>query len=105
MSQAQDAVRDLAAKTLSDLGIVAGELECESLLIRDGYYVGRHFRFAAARAVWFVDANTFKFYGANGQLLKVLRPQQQTIAIDQACHSGAPAASTELDPPASRSAA
>lgn len=100
MSQAQDAVRDLVFKTLKDLGAPNGELCCETLLIRDGYYVGRHFKFEHARAVWFVDANTFKFYGNDGALLKVLRLEELNATTTVAGDS-VPTA----EPEASRNAA
>ncbi len=42
----------------------------ESIMIRDGFYCGRNFRFATHRAVWFVEEEQVKIYGPDGALLE-----------------------------------
>jgi hypothetical protein len=66
------AVRQRVAQTFSDLGI-SGEGEFrESLLIRGGAYCGRRFDAPRGHAIWFVEEDEIKFYGADGKLAEVV---------------------------------
>ena len=42
---------------------------CETILIRDGFYCGRCFAYDSHRAIWFVEENVVKFYGADSEFL------------------------------------
>lgn len=42
----------------------------ESILIRDGFYCGRKFRFADYSAVWFAEEDQLKLYDPQGALLE-----------------------------------
>jgi len=65
------AVRQRVAQTFADLGISSGDEFRESLLIRGGAYCGRKFEAAKGHAVWFVEEDQIKFYGADGRLAEV----------------------------------
>jgi hypothetical protein len=65
------AVRQRVATTFANLGIADSSEFRESLLIRGGAYVGRRFQAAAGHAVWFVEEDQIKFYGADGKLAAV----------------------------------
>ena len=44
----------------------------ESMLVRDGFLVGRQFQRDGIRIVWFFDAAELKVWGSNGKLLRVV---------------------------------
>lgn len=50
----------------------------ESILIRDGFYCGRRFRFDQYSAIWFIEENQLKIYDQQGAL-------QLTVSLDEAC--------------------
>jgi hypothetical protein len=59
-------------RTIQDLGLEGTEPLGETLLTLAGYYVGREFRFNGVRAVWIASQGQIKFYGDDGQLLRVV---------------------------------
>ncbi len=61
-------LRRIINATVADLGHKTNEC-MESVLIREGYFFGRQFRFEGVRAIWFADEEVVAFYGDNGQLL------------------------------------
>jgi hypothetical protein len=67
-----DEIRDLVQRTVQELGLVDVQPLGESLLTLAGYYVGREFRFDGVRAVWIASQGQIKFYGDDGQLLRVV---------------------------------
>jgi hypothetical protein len=42
------------------------------VLIRDGYFVGRQFRYPGITAIWFAEEEVVKLHGDNGQSLGAL---------------------------------
>jgi hypothetical protein len=53
------------------------------LLTLAGYYVGREFKFAGVRAVWMASPGQLKFYGDDGEVLRVVsldEPKQAEAA-------------------------
>jgi hypothetical protein len=72
MELSAKSIRDLVHRTVQELKLVDVEQLGESLLTRAGYYVGREFRFKGVRAVWIASQRQIKFYGDDGQLLRVL---------------------------------
>jgi hypothetical protein len=49
----------------------------ESFLTLAGYYVGREFKFAGVRAVWTASQAHNKFYGDDGEVLRVVALDEQ----------------------------
>jgi hypothetical protein len=72
MEPSIESIRDLVHRTVQDLGLEAVQPLGESLLTLAGYYVGREFRFSGVRAVWIASQGQIKFYGAEGQLLRMV---------------------------------
>jgi hypothetical protein len=72
MEPSTESIRDLVQRTVRDLGLVDIQPLGESLLTLAGYYVGREFRFKGVRAVWIASQGQIKFYGDDGQVLRVL---------------------------------
>ena len=73
-SQRLALVRTALTRWLSrneDEGIEA-TIERESILIRDGFFCGRRFQLGKFRAVWFIEEDQVKIYGADGSLVEVL---------------------------------
>jgi hypothetical protein len=70
-----DPVHHLVLEIMGELvGCVADPAEItKSVLVREGHYCGRAFRFRDIRAVWFADANELKFYHDRGPLLRTVR--------------------------------
>jgi hypothetical protein len=48
----------------------------ESILIRDGFYCGRRFRFGPYSAIWFIEENQLKIFDERGAL-------QLTVGLDE----------------------
>ena len=63
-----DAVQSLFA----ELGVDSAAPMTESMLVRDGFLVGRRFQRNGIRIVWFFDAAEIKVWGADGKLLRVV---------------------------------
>lgn len=80
-------VRELVIETLRELHIPAGAGVEETILIRNGFYCGRRFATNGAHAIWFCEENQLKFYGDDGQLLRVLSQLDR-----RACPAGQPLA-------------
>ncbi|QEG41061.1 hypothetical protein [Roseimaritima ulvae] len=79
----------------------------ESIMIRDGFYCGRNFRFGTLRAVWFVEEEQVKIYQADGSLLHafktdVLETGEPTVKLFEADgeESSEPETSVEQTPAA-----
>ncbi|MGV3486959.1 MAG: hypothetical protein ACO1RT_21265 [Planctomycetaceae bacterium] len=65
---------------------VDGDVEMhESVLIRDGFYVGRRFKMSPYQAVWFMEEDEVKIHAADGQTLARL----DAAAIDLASRTPA----------------
>jgi hypothetical protein len=72
MKPSIESIRDLVHRTVQELGLEAVQPLGESLLTLAGYYVGREFRLVGVRAVWIASQGQIKFYGDDGQMLRVL---------------------------------
>lgn len=55
----------------------------ETILIRDGFYCGRRFRAESVHAIWFLEENQLKFFGADGRVVKVVCPAIASEAIEK----------------------
>ena len=73
----------------------AAAIVSESILIRDGYYVGRRFNLGSYRAVWFLEEDELKLYHASGELACVLTGE----GIDQVNGSAEVLSMPEPQPP------
>jgi hypothetical protein len=69
-------VRELVLRTVPDFGIHDTALCGETLLLRDGYYCGRSFKFEGLRAIWLTDANQVKFYSDAGRWLATIELEE-----------------------------
>jgi hypothetical protein len=72
MEPSTESIRDLVHRTVQELGLEAVQPLGESLLTLAGYYVGREFRFSGGRAIWIASQGQIKFYGDDGQVLRVV---------------------------------
>ena len=64
-------LRRIIDAAVADLGHKTKHCK-ESVLIRQGYFVGRQFRYEGIRAIWFADEEVVKLHGDDGQLLGTL---------------------------------
>jgi hypothetical protein len=74
-------IREKVAQAFSDAGLPPEELR-ETILIRNGCYCGRRFEVAEGHAIWFCEENQIKFYGPNGNVIRVIRelvPAENTL--------------------------
>jgi hypothetical protein len=76
MEPGTELIRGLVQRTVHGLGLEDAQSLGESLLTLAGYYVGREFRFDGVRAVWIASQQQIKFYGDEGQVLRVLGVSQ-----------------------------
>ena len=65
-------IRNHVRRTLEELELADAAPTGESLLTLAGYYVGREFKFAGVRAVWTASQGNIKFYGDDGEVLRVV---------------------------------
>lgn len=75
-SQRLTVVRHLLESWCRDRQPGAAEEMSESILIRDGYYCGRRFKWGAFSAVWFAEEDQIKLFDEDGQLI-------ESLAIDK----------------------
>lgn len=71
-SQRLSAVRRLLELWCRDRQPDAAEEMSESILIRDGYYCGRRFKWGTLSAVWFAEEDQIKLFDDDGQLIESL---------------------------------
>ena len=72
---ASASIHDLVAATLSTLGLPPPIDLIQTMLMKDGYFVGYKFRYDGGHAILQAGGNTIEFYDEQGKLLK-------TAAID-----------------------
>lgn len=53
----------------------------ETVLIREGYFVGRQFRYDGVRAIWFAEEEVVKFYGDDCRVLGTMRVAEEAAAM------------------------
>ena len=67
-------VRHLVMQTFTELGSESVAPPRETLLIRDGDYIGRRFDREKFRAVWFIEENQLKFSDQDGHVIRAVQP-------------------------------
>jgi len=67
-----DSVHDVVAATLTELGQPAPTNVIQTMLMKDGYFVGHKFRYDGGWAVMRGDSGTIDFYDDEGKLLKTV---------------------------------
>jgi hypothetical protein len=72
-------VRHLVAEAFARANMPQPGEFSESILIKGGNYCGRRFVGEGGHAIWFVEENQLKIYGADGKLAHVI----STIAARQ----------------------
>ena len=65
-------IHDLLAATLSELGLPAPTNVIETLLLKDGYFVGQKFIYDGGYAVVLADGSTIEFFDEQGTRLKTV---------------------------------
>lgn len=68
-----DPVRAQIVARLEQLQFAVGDGVLETILIRDGHYIGRRFRVDGAHAVWIHAEPDIRFWSDAGELLDVLK--------------------------------
>lgn len=68
-------IHDLAAATLCKLGLPGPADIIQTMLMKDGYFVGYKFRYDGGYAILQAGGSTVEFYDGQGKLLK-------TVAIE-----------------------
>lgn len=66
-----DCIRETIHAALTEMGCDIADMH-EAILIRQGMYCGRRFECDAGSAVWFIEENQVKYFGPQGELLKVV---------------------------------
>lgn len=76
-------MRRIIRKMFLELGGPCPTAPRETLLIRHGNYCGHRFENGELHAVWFIEENQVKFYGADGCVIKSLTPPNQNSGGEQ----------------------
>ncbi len=63
-------IHDLLAPTLTELGIPVPADIIQTMLMKDGYFVGYKFRYDGGCAILQAGGNTIEFHDDQGKLLK-----------------------------------
>jgi len=65
-------IHNLVASTFSKLGMPPPIDVCETLLVKDGVFIGHKFHCDGGYALWGAGWNSVEFYDQNGRLLKMV---------------------------------
>ncbi len=71
----------------------------ESIVIRDGFYCGRRFSATSHHAVWFVEEDELKIYGAGKRMVASMHSDEIDRWSELEVNSTAAATSAETDQP------
>ena len=63
-------IHELVVATLSELGMPTPVEIIQTMLMRDGYFVGYKFRYDGGHAILRAGGNAIEFYDQEGNLLK-----------------------------------
>jgi hypothetical protein len=69
--------RQLVYDALAELNITDLGTCCETVLVRDGFCVGRRFSFASAQAVWWEAGAKTEIYDGQGRLCRTISADGQ----------------------------
>jgi hypothetical protein len=67
-----ESIHELIASTLANLGLPAPTNIIQTMLMKDGYFVGWKLRYDGGHAIRLVVGNTMEFYDGEGTLLKTV---------------------------------
>ncbi len=67
---ASASIHELVAATLAELGLPALAVIIQTMLLKDGYFVGYKFRYNGGFATLQAGSSTIEFYDEQGKLLK-----------------------------------
>ena len=67
-----ESIHDLVAATLAELGLPGPTNFIQTMLMRDGYFVGHKLRYDGGYTIWLAGGNTIEFYDEQGKLLKTV---------------------------------
>ena len=63
---------DIVTAILAELGIPESSGVIQTMLMRDGYFVGHKLRYDGGHAIWLAGGSTIEFYDEKGELLKIV---------------------------------
>ena len=65
-------IHNLVAATLAELGLPGPTNFIQTMLMRDGYFVGHKLRYDGGHAIWLAGGSTIELYDEQGTLLKIV---------------------------------
>jgi hypothetical protein len=65
-------IQDLLAASLTELGLPAPANIIQTMLMKDGYFVGHKLRYDGGHAIWRAGGDTIELYDEQGKLLKTV---------------------------------
>jgi hypothetical protein len=65
-------IHDVVAATLAELGVPIPTDIVQTMLMRDGYFVGHKLRYNGGHAIWLAGGGAIEFYDGQGKLLKAI---------------------------------
>jgi hypothetical protein len=68
-------IYELVVAMFSELGMPAPTDVCETLVVKDGFFIGHKFHCDGGYAMWGAGWNTVELYDEGGKLLKVVNAQ------------------------------
>jgi hypothetical protein len=71
-SNMDKSIHDLVMSTLADLGLPTPANFIQTMLLRDGRFVGWKFRYDDGHAIWWGGDDTMEFFDEQGTLLKTV---------------------------------
>ena len=73
-------IYELAARTLAKLGVSVPATAIQSMLMKDGYFVGHKLRYDGGYAIYLAGSNIIEFYDEGGTLLTMAALDAETAA-------------------------
>jgi hypothetical protein len=71
-SDMDKSIPELIASTVTELGLPDPTNFFQTMLLREGYFVGWKFHYDGGHAIWWAGDDTIEFYGDDGKLLKTI---------------------------------
>ena len=69
--------RQVVYEAMADMGLPDPGPCCETVVVRDGYCLGRRFTFDTLEAVWLEADAKIEFYDSRGELLRTLSTEER----------------------------
>jgi hypothetical protein len=65
-------IYDVVVATLAEMGVPSPDEVIETLMVRDGAFVGHVFRYEGGHATWWLGSPTIEFHDETGNMVNIV---------------------------------